>query len=465
MSENLADRLEAIKDRRDDMVTIEEIGIDQVIVDEAQEFRKLSFATNRLNLKGVDPDGSQRAWDLCVKTRFIDGKNPRRALIQASGTPITNTLGEMFTLLRFQNEQALRERGVHEFDAWAAAFGDTRTELELQPSGTYKPVERFSQFVNVPELIDMFRSCADVVLKDDLRQYLRLPRIRGGKRELITAEASDAFRDYQRHLADRIAEIESRTRRVQKGDDILLTVITDGRHAAIDMRLVWPGNDNEPENKLNKLIANVHRIWVETGRPLSPAGRHADPDPRRRTADLLRSRHPRVEANARLLRLSLDQAGARPARRSGVTKSPIIQDYKRTADKQRLFNDFNAGRVRVLIGSPETMGTGANVQRRLKAAASPRCALAALPYRAAGGPDRAARQPVRRDRDLRLCHARLDGRHHVAEQRAQGPLHRRRPLRRSQHPHDRRHRRSRQPVRAGQSHRIGRRAPDAESRS
>ena len=179
------------------MVTIEEIGVDQVIVDEAQEFRKLSFATNRINLKGVDPDGSQRAWDLYVKTRFIDGKNPRRALIQASGTPITNTLGEMFTLLRFQNEDTLRERGVHEFDAWAAAFGDTRTELELQPSGTYKPVERFSQFVNVPELIDMFRACADVVLKDDLRQYLRLPRIRGGQRQLITADASDAFRDYQ----------------------------------------------------------------------------------------------------------------------------------------------------------------------------------------------------------------------------------------------------------------------------
>ena len=158
MRERLADQLEAIKDHRDDMVTIEEIGIDQVIVDEAQEFRKLSFATNRLNLKGVDPEGSQRAWDLWVKTRFIDAKNPRRALIQASGTPITNTLGEMFTLLRFQNEQALHERAVHEFDAWAAAFGDTRTELELQPSGTYKPVERFSQFVNVPELIDMFRS-------------------------------------------------------------------------------------------------------------------------------------------------------------------------------------------------------------------------------------------------------------------------------------------------------------------
>ena len=302
-----------------------------------------------------------------VKTRFIAERNPRRALIQASGTPITNTLGEMFTLLRFQNEDTLRERGVHEFDAWASAFGDTRTELELQPSGTYKPVERFSQFVNVPELIDMFRACADVVLKDDLRGYLRLPRIRGGARQLITSDASDAFRSYQTVLADRISEIEARTRRVQKGDDILLSVITDGRHAAIDMRLIWPGNDNEPDNKLNKLIANVHRIWGETREQSS-----TDP-----TARPTRSRAPGRWSSATSARsASKSKRGFSAYRwikqellRLGIPASEIafMQDFKRSADKQRLFNDFNAGRVRILIGSSETMGTGVNVQLRLKA--------------------------------------------------------------------------------------------------
>ena len=367
MKEKLTERLEAIKDRRDDMVTIEEIGIDQVIVDEAQEFRKLSFATNRVNLKGVDPDGSQRAWDLYVKTRFIAERNPRRALIQASGTPITNTLGEMFTLLRFQNEDTLRDRGVHEFDAWASAFGDTRTELELQPSGTYKPVERFSQFVNVPELIDMFRACADVVLKDDLRGYLRLPSIRGGARQLITADASDAFRDYQTVLADRISEIEARTRRVQKGDDILLSVITDGRHAAIDMRLIWPGNDNEPDNKLNKLITNVHRIWTETRDarfnradgtpyPIPGAGQMIFSD-----LGTISVESKRGFSAYRWIKQELIGRGIPAA------EIAFMQDFKRSADKQRLFNDFNAGRVRILIGSSETMGTGVNVQRRLKA--------------------------------------------------------------------------------------------------
>lgn len=367
MKEGHKERLEALSTRKDDLLTIAEIGIDQIIVDEAQEFRKLSFATNMSTLKGVDPNGSQRAWDLFVKSRFVDTKNPGRALVLASGTPITNTLGEMFTVQRLMDHAALSQRGLHEFDAWASTFGDTSTELELQPSGKYKPVTRFAQFVNVPELIAMFRSFADVVQPADLRTYVRVPEIMGGKRQIITAEPTAAFKSYQRHLDQRIKAIEERDGPPEPGDDILLSVITDGRHAAIDLRLVMPGMESEEGNKLNALVANTFRIWRETmdaeyirkdGKPFDKPG----------AGQLIFSDIGTINVEA-----SRGFSAYRWIRdelvRMGVPASEIayMQDFKKSEAKQRLFNDFNAGKVRVLIGSSETMGTGVNLQARLKA--------------------------------------------------------------------------------------------------
>ena len=372
MKEGLEEKLEALKSRKDDMLTISEIGVDQLVVDEAQEFRKLSFATNMSTLRGVSPDGSQRAWDLFVKSRFVSTINPDRALILASGTPITNTLGEMYTLQRFMQPEMLEERGLQEFDAWANTFGDTRTELELQPSGNYKPVTRFAEFVNVADLIAMFRTTADVVLKEDLRQFMTLPAVRGGKRQIVTAKASPAFKAYQKVLAARIKLIEERTGKPEKGDDILLSVITDGRHAAIDMRFVATNHDaaehgNEPENKLNALIANAHRIWRETSDRL-----YRKPDgslwPHRGAAQMIFSDLGTEAADSKrgfsaytwirdeLIRL-------------GVPREQIafMQHYKKAAAKQGLFNDVNSGRVRFLLGSTQTMGTGVNAQQRLVA--------------------------------------------------------------------------------------------------
>lgn len=367
MKEGHKERLEALTTDKDDLLTISELGVDQIIVDEAQEFRKLSFATNMSTLRGVDPNGSQRAWDLYVKSRFVETKNPGRALVLASGTPITNTLGEMFSVQRMMDPAALSERGLQEFDAWASTFGDTSTELELQPSGKYKPVTRFSQFVNVPELIAMFRSFADVVLPADLRTYVKVPEISGGKRQIVTAEPTPAFKAYQKQLDARIKAIEMRDGPAKPGDDILLSVITDGRHAAIDLRLVDPAMENETANKLNALVANIHRIWQETAEA-EYCRKDGKPFERPGAGQLIFSDLGTVSVEAtrgfsayRWIRKELVRLGV-PA-----SEVAFMQDFKKSEAKQRLFNDFNAGKVRVLIGSSETMGTGVNVQARLKA--------------------------------------------------------------------------------------------------
>lgn len=367
LKEGLQERLEALSTRKDDLLTISELGIDQIIVDEAQEFRKLSFATNMSTLKGIDPNGSQRAWDLYVKSRFVETKNPGRALVLASGTPITNTLGEMFSVQRYLGYEALSERGLHEFDAWASTFGDVTTELELQPNGKYKPVTRFATFVNVPELIAMFRSFADVVMPEDLRQYVKIPALSSGARQIRTSKPSTAFKRYQMLLDARIKAIEQREGPPQPGDDILLSVITDGRHAAIDLRLVDPDNDNEPDNKLNDLVANAYRIWQETaestyvrpdGKPFELPGAAQMIFSDLGTINVEKSRG---FSAYRWIRDELVRIGVPPE------EIAFMQDFKKSEAKQRLFGDVRAGKVRFLIGSSETMGTGVNAQLRLKA--------------------------------------------------------------------------------------------------
>ncbi|NRP88500.1 Modification methylase TaqI [Ensifer adhaerens] len=367
LKEGLQERLEGLATRKDDLLTISEVGVDQIVIDEAQEFRKLSFATNMSTLKGIDPNGSQRAWDLYVKSRYIETKNPGRALVLASGTPITNTLGEMFSIQRLLGHAALAERRLHEFDAWASCFGDTTTELEIQPSGKYKPVSRFASFVNVPELIAMFRSFADVVMPDDLRQYVKVPNISTGRRQILTAKPTALFKTYQQMLDGRIKAIEKREGPAKPGDDILLSVITDGRHAAIDLRFVMPAADNEADNKLNLLVRNAYRIWKETAEVIyrRPDGKDFElPGAAQMIFSDLGTSNVEKSRGFSAYRFIRDELI-----RLGVPASQIafIQDYKRAEAKQRLFGDVRAGKIRFLIGSSETMGTGVNAQLRLKA--------------------------------------------------------------------------------------------------
>ncbi len=346
-----------------------------VLVHNCQEFRKLTFTTNMSALKGVDSEGSQMAWDLYAKARYLRRRRSAlglnggvdRALNLASGTPITNTLGEMFTLQRFMDPDGLAERQLQEFDAWAASFGETKTELELQPSGRYKPITRFSQFVNVPELISQFRSFADVVSAEDLRLLVKRPDIAGGKRRIITAPATESFRAYQKDLDARIKAIEERTGQPKPGDDIILSVIGDGRHAALDMRLVVPGHPDEAENKLNRMIGEVHRIHLEHATKVynQPDGTPFDRPGASQMifCDLgtLNAEAKRGWSAYRWIKHRLVQLGI-PA-----SEIAFVQDYKGSQAKARLFADMRAGKVRITIGSTKRMGTGVNAQNRMVA--------------------------------------------------------------------------------------------------
>lgn len=368
--ERLEQRLTGKSNRRRDQVfTFEQMGVDFLFVDEAHLFRKLDFTTQMSNLKGITPEGSSAAWDLYVKTLYLDSINPGRSLVMASGTPVTNTMAELYTLSRFMQRQELEERGLAQFDAWAGAFGESVTELEQDAAGGYKPVSRFAKFVNVAELSALVRQVMDVVTSRQLEQYVTRPTLKTGKRIMHLAEKTPALERFQRTLAKRMEAIAARKGPPKKGDDIMLSVINDGRHAAIDLRLA--GIEPDGKSKLDLMIDNVFRIWKETKqqkfyRPKAGGGGYEatpfDSGPA-----------------TQMIFANLGLSGARgfsvpdyirsDLARRGVPRDQIayIYNYKSHVARQKLFNDMNEGKVRILIGSTAKMATGVNAQRRLYA--------------------------------------------------------------------------------------------------
>lgn len=354
--------------QKDQVFTFEEMGVDFLFVDEAQEFRKLDFATKMTSVKGISPEGSKKAWDLYAKTRYLETINPNRNLVLASGTSVTNTMAELFTVSRYLQSAELEQRGLGHFDSWAGAFGDTVTQLEQDPAGGYKSVTRFAKFVNVPELSAMVRQTMDVVTSRQLEQYVTRPAIKGGKRQMNLAEKTPELEAYQEGLAKRMKEIAARKGKAKPGDDIILSVIGDGRHAAIDMRLAGGAASSQP-SKLDLLVANLHQIWADTKRqPFHAPAAEGYSDKPIDTGPATQM----VFANLGISGtrgMAVHKYIATELSRRGVPKDQIalISDHKTHVAKQRLFNDVNEGKVRILIGSTAKMGTGVNAQRRLYA--------------------------------------------------------------------------------------------------
>ena len=336
------------EDKKDDGLVFDELGVDQVFIDEAHFFKNLETPTKMERVAGIQTGGSERAFDLYMKARYLEEEHPGHGVVFATGTPISNTMVEMYTMNRFLDPKGLRDRGIEHFDGWAATFGEVVDTMEISPDGaSLRPRSRFAKFVNLPELVQMFRAFADV----QTAEMLDLPRpaLEGGKPQTVACPMSDEQKELQAGLIKRYDRI--RSQKVDPREDNALAITTDGRKLALDGRMLQPGEDF-PGSKINALVSNVTRIWKNSEETRGTQMVFCD-----------MGVHPTPWG------FSAYDEVARKLERNGIPRNQIaiMGDADTDAKKQVLFEKVRQGAVRVLIGSTQKMGTGTNVQKRLVA--------------------------------------------------------------------------------------------------
>ena len=377
LEEKLKKREAAASANADQAITFEESGVDMLLVDEADLFKNLFFPTRMTRVAGLPNTESQRAYDLFLKTKYLNDMTGQRGVHFGTGTPISNSMAEAFTMQRYLQPKALEEAGLQHFDSWARQFGNVVVQMELAPDGSgYRPRSRFAEFVNVPELLQMFRQVMDVRLAEDLK--LPVPKMKGGAPINNTSAPGEALQAYTQELIKRAANLKN----VDPRQDNMLKITGDGRNAALDVRLRVPGAPEDKNGKVNKTIANVlslYQRWTPVkGTQLvfldlsTPKGegkakkkKGEVPEPVDEDADEIQEEVELEEEAA--LRGSVYQDIKRKLIKNGVPESEIafIHDANTETRKEQLYGDVNAGRVRVLIGSTEKLGAGTNVQQRL----------------------------------------------------------------------------------------------------
>ena len=333
-------------DRKDDVVTFEQLGVDRLFVDESQNYKNLYLYTKMRNVAGLSTSEAQKSSDMFGKCRYLDEVTGGRGVIFATGTPISNSMTEMYTLMRYLQYSTLQQKQLTHFDAWASTFGETTTAIELAPEGTgYRARTRFAKFFNLPELMNMFKEAADIKTSDQL--HLSVPE---AKFETVVVKPSEIQQDMVKSLSERAAEVHSGA--VDPSVDNMLKITSDGRKIGLDQRLMNPLTPDDPDSKLNACVDNVLRIWNETKEDNLTQLIFCDMSTPKGDGSF------NVYDDIRTKLLA-----------AGVPESEVefIHNADTEGKKADLFSKVRSGKVRVLLGSTAKMGAGTNVQTLLVA--------------------------------------------------------------------------------------------------
>ena len=344
----LETKLEKLRsdERKDDVITFEQLGVDRLFVDESHFYKNLFLTTKMRNVAGLSTSEAQKSSDMFGKCRYLDEITGGRGVVFATGTPVSNSMTELYTVMRYLQYSTLLQKKLTHFDCWASTFGETTTAIELAPEGTgYRARTRFAKFFNLPELMSMFKEVADIKTSDQL--HLPVPE---AKFETVVAKPSEIQKEMVQELSKRAAEIHSGT--VDASVDNMLCVTNDGRKIGLDVRLMNPMLPDDPNSKLNVCVQNVLKIWEE------------GKDQKLTQLLFCDLSTPKNDGNFNVyddIRKKLVAAGV------PENEIEFIHNADTEAKKAALFSKVRSGDVRILLGSTAKMGAGTNVQSRLVA--------------------------------------------------------------------------------------------------
>ena len=344
----LETKLEKLRsdERKDDVITFEQLGVDRLFVDESHFYKNLFLTTKMRNVAGLSTSEAQKSSDMFGKCRYLDEITGGRGVVFATGTPVSNSMTELYTVMRYLQYSTLQQKKLTHFDCWASTFGETTTAIELAPEGTgYRARTRFAKFFNLPELMSMFKEVADIKTSDQL--HLPVPE---AKFETVVAKPSEIQKEMVQELSKRAAEIHSGA--VDASVDNMLCVTNDGRKIGLDVRLMNPMLPDDPNSKLNVCVQNVLKIWEE------------GKDQKLTQLLFCDLSTPKNDGNFNVyddIRKKLVAAGV------PENEIEFIHNADTEAKKAALFSKVRSGDVRILLGSTAKMGAGTNVQQRLVA--------------------------------------------------------------------------------------------------